>query len=422
MKNNKVIQVFEHGLLEVSDKGLSGRHWEALGHYNEEHGGRFFRLTPRGIKFNQYVGVIQVGDLTIEILPKIGRVGGDEDKSRWQKVLIYMLRECRWMNVHAHEKAYLRFKFNSILEAYLELFIRECEAIYNRGLVKKYRIVSNNCKAWKGKMLFHQQIQTNLIHKERFFTRHQVYDVENIYNQILYKALKLIPVLSQSPYLKDRVYNLLLSFPELEDIIVHEAMLRDLPYDRKTESYKEAINMASMLLLNYRPDISSGQNHILAILFDMNELWEEYIFRQLAKNKEQGWSILPQRYKTFWKMTRSKRYKIIRPDIVITHKNRTVILDTKWKIPDNNIPDDADLKQMFVYNEYWHGEKAFLVYPNISYTEQPIYYDGTFTRQNSPEKIHGCGIMKVSVLNKEKTLDLTIGKRINTFLKEKIFA
>jgi 5-methylcytosine-specific restriction enzyme subunit McrC len=61
------------------------------------------------------------------------------------------------------------------------------------------------------------------VHQERFYTRHQVYDRNNIFNQILIKALKLIPIISSSPFLKDRVYGLLFSFPELDEINVNEA-------------------------------------------------------------------------------------------------------------------------------------------------------------------------------------------------------
>jgi 5-methylcytosine-specific restriction enzyme subunit McrC len=78
-----------------------------------------------------------VGDITIEMLPKIGKEAEEEeDKAKWQKVLIDMLRECRWMNVYTHEKANLNFKPNSILEVYLELFISECEKILRIGLIK----------------------------------------------------------------------------------------------------------------------------------------------------------------------------------------------------------------------------------------------------------------------------------------------
>lgn len=423
MRNNKPIQVFEHKQLLIGEHGFAKSHWEALGWYNELHGGCFFSLTPKGVKFNQYVGVIQVGNLTIEILPKISQVVEKGDKAKWQKVLIDMLRECRWMQVYAQDKASLRFKPNSILEAYLELFVQECEEIIRQGLVKKYRLVANNCTALKGKLLFDKQIQVNLVHKERFYTRHQVFDRENIFNQILLKALKLIPIISHSSYLKDKVYNLLLSFPELKDIAVKHETFEKLVFDRKTARYKVAIEIAAMLLLNYRPDISTGQNHVLAILFDMNDLWEEYIFRQLYKNKPTNWIIRSQNSRQFWKLNSSNGYKTVRPDIVIHNQTNDtkVILDTKWKIPENNIPADADLKQMFVYNEYWNGKNALLFYPSATYTDKPEYHEGSFVKKEKAITTHGCGVMKMAVLDSgNKNLDKTIGNRINKFLQKEI--
>ena len=432
MKNKSFIQVFEYQQLIIGKHGFEQWHWEALGYYNELHGGDFFRLIPKGVQFNQYVGVLQVMDVTIEILPKISKE--EKDKSKWQRVLIDMLRECRWMKVHANEKAALRFKPNSILEAYLEMFLQECEVLVRQGLVKKYRTAEKNCSTLKGKLIFNKQVRTNHIHKEKFYTRHQLFDKDNIFNQIILKALKLIPVISNSPILKDRVQTLILSFPELDDVIVNSVTFQNLVYDRKTTRYKDAIEIAAMLLLNYRPDISAGHNHVLAILFKMNDLWEEYIYRQLYKNKPSNWSVRAQSSKNFWILTSSASSKTIRPDIVIhnTSNDLKVIMDTKWKLPDNNIPSDNDLKQMYVYNEYWGGRKAILMYPNANYTAKPKYSDGTFFKKHevvikSSDKtkdtttMHGCGVLRMSVLNSDNSqLDNTIGKRITDFLKDSI--
>ncbi|KAF0128488.1 MAG: 5-methylcytosine restriction system component-like protein [Bacteroidetes bacterium] len=424
MRNNKPIQVFEHKQLLIGEQGFAKSHWEALGWYNEKHGGQYFSLTPKGVKFNQYVGVIQVGNITIEVLPKISNLVEKGDKAKWQKVLIDMLRVCRWMRVHANDKASLRFKPHNILEAYLELFLQECDTIIHQGLVKKYRSIANNSMALKGKLLFNKQIQENFVHKERFFTRHQVFDRENVFNQILLKALKLIPILSQSPYLKDRVYNLLLAFPELDDVTVSYETFDKLVYDRKTTRYKEAMEIAAMLLLNYRPDISNGQNHVLAILFDMNDLWEEYICQQLIKYKPADWVIRSQNPKPFWKPACNTRFKIVKPDIVIHNQanDSKIIVDTKWKLPTNNIPADADLKQMFVYNEYWLGKNALLLYPHATFTDKPIYIAGEFAKKEKNSTTHACGIMKIAVLDhNNNNLDRTIGSRISNFLeKEKL--
>lgn len=433
MRINHPIQVFEYEFLPVGKKGFGTSHWEALGKYNEEHGGAFFTLTHNGIKFQQYVGVIQAGNLTIEILPKIGRdTDLKENKADWQHVLIEMLRECNWMKVHSHEKASLQFRYNSILEAYLELFVAECEDIVRQGLIKKYRTEHANCNSLKGKLLFSQNIRKNLVHQERFFTSHQVYDRNNILNQILYKALQVIPLISQSPLLRDRVFSILLSFPELEDIIIRPEIFDNLVFDRKTAPYREAIEIAAMLLLNFRPDISSGHNNVLAILFDMNDLWEEYIFRQLYRHCFRGWSITAQKEKYFWKQTDGNRRKIIKPDIVIMANGKKIIIDTKWKLPEDNIPSDSDLKQMYVYNQYWDGT-SILLYPQAKPSDEPDFIKGEFyplPRLTATPNADGfqlmeklsekCGVMKISVLNKEKELDGNIGKRINQYLQDKV--
>jgi len=422
MKPNKSIHLFEYGILQVGERGFESSHWKSLGWYNEKYGSKFFRLLPNGIKFNQYVGVIQIGNLTIEILPKIGRVSAKGDEKKWQAVLIDMLRECGWMKIHAHEKASLQFKPNSILEAYIEIFLVECEKLLREGLVKKYRVIAGNDLSLKGNILFAQQIQRNLIHQEQFYTRHIVFDRENLLNRILAKALRLIPRICQSSALKDRTYGLILDFPELKDINISNTTFQKLTYDRRTMRYKEAIEIAAMLLLNYRPDIISGRNDILAILFDMNDLWEEYISRQLSKSAESGWSVITQHQKSFWSVDGNNWSKGIRPDLVVTAPGKNpVIIDTKWKIPDDDIPSDVDLKQMFAYNEYWQAPHAILLYPVNDPKDGPKLIKGSFKERKGNSNQHKCSTMKVSILDEKGRLDRNIGKCILTLIDKKVY-
>ncbi|EMS33846.1 hypothetical protein C943_04165 [Mariniradius saccharolyticus AK6] len=417
----KPIQVFEYGSLQIGeDTCFKKKHWEMLGWYNETHGGRYFSLTPKGVRFNQYVGVIQAGDLVIEILPKVGKQAADSEKSIWRNVLLDMLSQCHWMHVHANEKAYLKFRANSILEAYLELFVNECETLLRAGLVKKYRFQEKNCKALKGKLIFGKNIQYNLVHQENFYTRHQVFDQDHLLNQILLKALKLVATISSSPFLRDRVQSLLLNFPELSDLKVTAATFERIQLNRKTESYAEALEIAAMLLLNYRPDISGGRNNVLAILFDMNDLWEEYIFRQLARYKNKKWSLHNQSQKRIWQSESERAFKVVRPDLVISMDGfHSIIIDTKWKLPDGEYPGDNDLKQMFVYNEFWKCKSALLLYPTNSFSKLPGFKPGNFINGNG--LLHRCGMVTVSVLDESNSkLDPMLGERLVNFIEEEI--
>jgi 5-methylcytosine-specific restriction enzyme subunit McrC len=397
MSRSKIIKRFEHSKLLLEQEGFQDHHWKALAEYNEKHKGKFFDLLHNGIKFKEYVGVIQVKNLTIEILPKIDR--NELDENAWQGILLDMLRECHWMRVHSHEKASLQYKHNSILDAYLEIYLNACERLLHEGLVKKYRKEESNLFALKGKLKFSQHIRRNLVHEERFFTEHALYDRNNIYNQILLKALQVIPKFTVSAVIRDKLSRLLLDFPELPDVPVTADTFQKLTYDRKTERYKEAIEIAAMLLLNYRPDIRGGHNHVLAILFDMNDLWEEYFFRRLRVSLPPEWHIQPQPRKVFWTLEESRQEKRIKPDIVLTiPKDQNIVIDTKWKTPDGFIPSDDDLKQMFVYNEYWKAQHGILLYP-LNEPDGP--FKGMMGAYAEPMQSKKCSIVKVDILKPE---------------------
>ncbi len=417
-----IIRVSEFEKLYYDDaKPFKYKHWEALCHYHakqitqENNGNEYFRILNKGIQFTNYVGVIQAGNLTIEILPKtdksrttasnctVDELKGEEQVSRkgWHDVLLQMLKECRLLDINHVDYANLNLRSNSILEIYLELFLNETEKLLHEGLVKKYKKSEGNTLAMKGQLLFDKHINQNLVHAERFFIRYTTYSRTNIYNQLLFKTLRLIRQISSNPYLIDKVNRLVLDFPELPDCKASASTFKQLTFDRKTERYREAIAISKMLLLNYRPDISGGEENVLAILFDMNELWEEFVYRRLKKAAPLEMEVKRQNKKYFWYNHLSENYKTIRPDIVITYRGKNVIVDTKWKIIDDLRPADEDLKQMFVYNLYWKADEAVLLYPGTKDTVTGSFID--FGNDTSTFMNH-CRLSFLSVLDEEMKL------------------
>jgi 5-methylcytosine-specific restriction enzyme subunit McrC len=87
------VQVFEHTSLPVGDRFTDAR-FNRLVQYNERHGNQFFDVGHNRIHFRSYVGVIQVGNLTIEILPKADKSPeSPAQKQKWQSALVEMLRQ-----------------------------------------------------------------------------------------------------------------------------------------------------------------------------------------------------------------------------------------------------------------------------------------------------------------------------------------
>jgi len=320
------------------------------------------------------VGVIQIGKLTIEILPKSDKQGG---RSSWREVLIGMLRAVGLLQIQAPTSSSLRIKPNSILDLYIELFLDETERLLHTGLIKKYRKVSGNCTSLRGNLLFHKNIQHNLVHQERFYVSHTIYDNQHALNAILYKTLLSLKRISTHPGLISRIGALLLNFPEQKDFKVSEASFSKLVYTRRNDAYRSSIEIARLLLLNYHPDVNRGNESVLALMFDMNLLWEQFVYvaiRDYIKKIDKGFSITKQTHKYFWKPQKGNR-SFMKPDIVISHYDLgSVVLDTKWKILNNYNPSAEDLRQLYVYHEFFEAKKVALVYPNRVKLSKGFYY------------------------------------------------
>lgn len=406
--NKSHITVFEHDRIHI-DRGanrINQSQLNALQQFYGENGVPYFELIHNGIKFKEFVGVLLVGKTTIEILPKADKELESKD---WRKVLIGMLHAVGLFDIHTPSSSALELRANSILELYFELFVSELEYLFHGGLIKKYRSTSGNLNSLKGSIQFSKHISRNLIHRERFYVNYIAYDKEHIYHQILYKALRLLQRINNNISLKSRITSLLLDFPEIQDLKVSENTFNRIIYDRKSSKYKNSIEIARLLLLNYHPDIKVGINDVLALMFDMNYLWERFVYTSLRKYNKTGNTITAQNTRNFWKPIDGRNSKI-KPDIVINmDKSDCVVLDTKWKDLKQSNPSSQDLRQMYVYMKYYNASRVALVYPNI----ESSIKSGTFYNDSISELTNNdCSLISIGVMEDIKQWQTNINEQI----------
>ena len=410
-RGRKHITVFEHQAIKL-DQEFAGVKFdinklEAFEKYYGNKGVPYFSLINKGVRFNEYVGVIQVGDTLIEVLPKADK--NDTDDTKWRSILIGMLRAVGMFDIHAPSSSSLKLKSNSILDLYFELFITEVEYLLHTGLIKQYRKKEGNVTALKGNLLFSKHIQHNLTHQERFYVQHTTYDVEHKLQFILYKTIRLLKQINTNVGLHSRIGSLLIHFPEMPEIKVTEATFERIVFTRKNISYKKAIDIAKLLLLQYHPDVSKGRNNVLALMFDMNKLWEQFVYVSLRKHKDASTTITAQTSKFFWKPEKGSRLKM-RPDIVVNKGEvNCVVLDTKWKNLNGYNPSPEDLRQMYVYHEYYGAKKVALVYPgNITSKAAGAYLDSETGEETGKE----CSVISLAVEGEIKQWQREIYKNI----------
>jgi 5-methylcytosine-specific restriction enzyme subunit McrC len=414
------ISVFEHGWLVVgqSYNGVlfEEKHLKLLAQYltlNPK--ACFYTLYYNRVRFTQYVGIIRVGELTIEVLPKTDK--HQNDQVLWQNVLLQMLAISLQVESKVTTAANISIKKRTVLEAYLQMFLDQVDKLLHEGLVKKYRQNNSNQTALKGKLKIHQHITKNLVHAERFYVQHQVYDRDNIYNAILQETLKSILALNVSYSASQHCSTLLLHFPKCTSLAISEKLFQRISYDRKTERYRTAIELARIILLNYHPDIKGGSNNILAIMFDMNLLWENYVYYILKRSLPSlGYevSVQPQQKMLYWQHADNWNLRL-KPDLVLKKgsgdNEEVVIIDSKWKFQSDTSIED--IRQMDAYGNYFKASKTFLLYPDkIEGGDKVISKQGSFYRPGTKElSSKSCGLLFVDLL-KDNELNKEIGEEI----------
>ena len=118
------------------------------------------------------------------------------------------------------------------------------------------------------------------------------------------------------------------------------------------------------------------------MFFDMNQVWERYIFCELKRHAAQkGIRVDRQVRASFWEG------RTIRPDIVVhLDRDTRVVIDTKWKDPERQEPSSGDLNQMFTYNHQVRAVHSLLLYPDIHGTSGR----GARFKHDSGFADHGC--------------------------------
>ncbi|MDK2773213.1 MAG: McrC family protein [Flavobacterium sp.] len=413
-KAKENIVVFEHEILRFDrgEKKITKDQFEALERYYGN-GIPFYKLVYNGVLFNEHVGVLQVGNTLIEVLPKADKNPHSEDEDKkWRDLLIGMLQVVGSFEIKSTSSSNLKIKPNTILDLYFEMYVKELEYLLHTGLIKKYRKKEGNVTALKGSLQFNKHIQYNLTHQERFYVRHTTYDVEHTLHFILYKALKMLKQINTNMALNGRIGALLLNFPDMPDIKVNESTFGKLIFNRKNQHYKKALEIAKLLLLQYHPDISKGKNHVLALMFDMNLLWEQFIYVSLKKNKEYFPKVKAQTTKYFWKPENGRRTSM-KPDIYIETGSKTIVLDTKWKNLNGYNPSPDDLRQMYVYHEYFDAEKVALVYPgNSQFGKKGNYFD----KEGNHDSKKQCSVVLIDVENDIKFWQKSIQEQVKVFV------
>ena len=332
---------------------------------NSDENAPFLRIASGvGGKFIQarnYVGVLQTkSSLTIEILPKIAN---ENDAERSKAVFIKMLKTLKNFPFKSSNLASLKTQNLPLLEIFISMFLCELEALVKKGIKSDYVALEENLNFLKGKLNINEQIKRNSIHKERFYVRYSEFLSDIKINRIIKTTLKFLYKKSNSSKNQQKIRELLFIFDEVSECEDYKNFFAKLVINRQVKHYEQTLLWCKIFLLGNSFTPHNGDDLALALLFDMNALFESYVGNFIKKSFPG--TILQHSEK--YLVEEPKSFKL-RPDIFL---EGDFIADTKWKIVKSR--DDisqADLYQLYAYGKKHECSNLYLIYPKIDGVKQ----------------------------------------------------
>lgn len=322
------------------------------------------------IKFINYVGIIKINNLIIEILPKIS-LSNDIIKDR--EILVFMLSKCNKLSVDINELLNSNILNNSLLDILAKVFSKKLLNELQKGLYREYVSKEEALSTIKGKTLISKSIKENTINKNKMNCKYDEFTEDNLFNAILKRAISVILFSIKNDDVKKELNIINNVLNDISDIYIPNNIILNYKLNRMNNRFLECFTLAKLILLNSSMDKSLGKENGFSILFEMNYLYEEYIGVLLKEVfNDTNISINTQEKSRYllWNTLKERNEIALKPDIVIYKDNKPkVIIDTKLKSSSiNNIEiySQSDIYQMYAYiTTYAECEECILLYPKF---------------------------------------------------------
>jgi len=364
---------------------------------------KVFQHGPRNSLIAQnFVGVIHLGSFQVEVLPKV-----HADESQLRRNLVEMVAGTLKLKLHGGVAGQMERSSHSVLEALARLYCESLWQALHKGMVKRYETRRDNLVVLRGRLNVAQQLRHNLARPDRLHCSFDEFTPDNELNRVLKLSLRILLSRVKTEQTTRNVAELLMCFDEVGDISAYSLKWERVVIDRLSEGYAPLVRMARMFIEGYTPDLVSGKSDGFAVLFDMNELFEEFIGRQVQRVTSLSGvrTLLQSPVLPLARLVYGKTCFQLRPDIVLMDGSvPTVVLDTKWKRLKAGASYDGlstvDIYQMHAYAQRYSVRNVVLLYPH--YPElgpwQPLRNTYSFLPSNDAV---GAQLMSVATVDLE---------------------
>lgn len=321
----------------------------------------------RSLKFGPFCGVLQTGQLAIEILPKIDH--GSDSSEAMRGLLVAMLARAGELGAKRVGDASLRQQHRHLLDVFIEDFCSVVKSALRGGAIACYSEKTENLNAIRGRLELTEHLRANAFDRSHLLCRFDERSIDNAYNQALKAVLRVLLGFALSPRTRATLAGFLHRFEAVAERRITSRDIDALRFDRTIRHWQPVFMRARGLLSGLYPDVRTGGASGSALLFNMEKLFETVLgLRVRDACQMHGEGRLSVALQGPVKKLATTGFQL-RPDITIQSGAKSIaILDAKWKRLDLSEPNSgvssSDAYQMNAYASRYRCNRLALVYPS----------------------------------------------------------
>lgn len=392
----KEITIREYGLLvkggnycDISCSSISASAFEWLlvnGQSVGESNRELVRVKRQGksiaLQVVNFVGVLDTPcGSRIEILPKVA--AKDENPELARKTLLKMLSVVEKLKLEQFHQSSLQTLKQPLFEVLITQFLQATSKLIKRGLRSQYKRIEKETSFLKGQLLTAKQIRQRPGRQHYFQVSHDVFTADRAENRLLHSAIAQVFKWTKSTNNQRLARELLFVFHDIEKSTDYKSDFRKWSKDRTLAHYRDIKPWCELILSQQSPITMSGLNNGVSFLFPMEVLFERYVAAKLKRQINKPLRLTEQTQSKALTKHKEQNWFKLRPDIVV-YNDKTIVsvMDTKWKVLNQNLNTgkdkynlaQSDMYQLFAYGEkYMNGEgELYLIYPKHEKFEAPL--------------------------------------------------
>ncbi len=329
-----------------------------------------FSFDSTRIKTSSYAGTIKFKGVQINVLPKM--ISESEDGKKIVDNLIFMLSYTKKLKIKNPCSALISKSPNPFIEVLISSYADSLLSALLTNIPHDYEMQNGNLRFIKGKIDFRNDIKYNSSNHSKIYCIFDEFKEDNLLNQIFKFVTQALSNISQISDTKNKLKKIQAIYEDVSLKRITPEISDNVELKREQRVFEMPLKLAKLFIDNTSIHMKSNNFDSIALLFDMNKLFEEFIFTALKfmygvnvkaqvkkgmlKTLYCGNDVIP-----FPKHTRS--------DIQINGLTKQpIILDTKYKIINsaNDISVD-DIYQMMAYSKVYKTDNLILLYPKSGF-------------------------------------------------------